>query len=107
MEMIFGKFKDGHAFVPCIYFHEWKMTKKDMFGVRKPLKVVLGCKKSGVESFLKDGWEVYFWKVYGIPYILSGHWVRQKNSNTITQDRSTIKMKMKNPSEWGWKYYLW
>ena len=49
------------------------MTKKDMFGVRKPLKVVLGCKKSGVESFLKDVWEVYFWKVYGIPYILSGH----------------------------------
>lgn len=69
----FWKIQRWTCFRAMYLFSRMKNDKKDMFGVRKPLKVVLGCKKSGVESFLKDGWEVYFWKVYGIPYILSGH----------------------------------
>ena len=45
MEMIFGKFKDGLLLCHVFIFTN-DNDKKDMFGVRKSLKVVLGCKRS-------------------------------------------------------------
>lgn len=81
------------CFCAMYLFSQMKNDKKDMFGVRKSLKVVLGCKRS--RKFSKRRMGSLFLESFGDS--LYTWWTLSQA--VITQDRSTIAMKMKNPSE--------